>query len=131
MSMFQIGASQNGTYTDILDPSEVTFGIQDISDPDAGRDSSLLMWKGRLGQKMQIALAWNNPSPPETATLLTQFDAEYFWLRFTDPKTNTTVKKQFYAGDRSAPVQQWFVRDPNNPDNSRTFSKVSVTCIER
>ena len=128
MAMFKISSSQNGTYTDVLDPSEVSYGIQDISDPDAGRDSSLTMWKGKLGQKYTIALAWNNPSPSETATLLTQFDAEYFWLQFTDPKTNQTAKKQFYAGDRTAPVQQWFMR---NGQDLKTFSKVSFTVIER
>lgn len=131
MAMFQYCKTQSGTFVDVLDPSEVSFGIQDISDPDAGRDASLRMWKGRLGQKMQVALAWNNPSPSETATLLTMFDEEYFFLKFTNPKTNTTITKEFYAGDRTAPIQQWFVKDPSNPDKFRTYSKVSVTCIER
>lgn len=128
MAMIQICSTQTGTYTDVLDPSEMSFGIQDISDPDAGRDASLQMWKGRIGQKMSIALGWNNPTPAQTAAILTAFDQEYFWLKFTDPKTNTVVTKQFYAGDRSAPVQQWFIR---NGHDMKAYSKVSFTVIER
>ena len=118
MAMFKVDGA------DIRDPSAVTFGIQDISAADAGRGADLTMYKGRLGQKQTIQLVWNNISPADTAAILTAFDPEYFNVTYTDPKLNATVTKSFYAGDRSAPVQQWF-------SGGKLFSSRSMSLMMR
>lgn len=105
-------------------PSSMSFGIQDISAPDAGRGQDLTMYKGKLGQKQTIQLGWNMVTPVEAAAILTAFDPEYFNVTYTDPKTNATVTKEFYCGDRSAPIQQWNV-------NNKYFNSITFNIIER
>lgn len=124
MAMLYIGSSSSGPWTEVLDPSAMEFGISDISASDAGRDESLRMWKAKKGQKQQISMTWNGTTPEQTATLLTQFDAEYFYLKYTDPKTNAEAIRQFYASDRKAPLQQWFI-------GGKLYKQVSVEAIER
>lgn len=111
----------NGTN---YDPSEMTFGIQDISAPDAGRDLSGKMWKMTVTQKRTIQLAWWQPSPALVSQVLTSVSPEYFNVTYTDPQTNASTTKSFYVGDRSAPVQIWGT-------STKRYSKLSFKLIER
>ena len=36
---------------DVIDPTELTWGLSDVSASDAGRDESVTMHKMRIGQK--------------------------------------------------------------------------------
>lgn len=107
-----------------FDPSKMSIGIQDVSNSDAGRDQSGLMYKNLITRKYKIELEWWMPSPALTSQILTAVDPEYFNVTFTDPKTNTSVTKSMYVGDRSAPVEMW-------GSNKKFYSKVSFNLIER
>lgn len=107
-----------------FDPSKMSFGIQDVSASDAGRDQTGLMHKDLITRKYKIELEWWCPSRAETARILTAVYPEYFPVTFTDPMTNTTVTKTFYVGDRTAPVQMW-------GDDRQFYSSVKFNLIER
>ena len=107
------------------DPSEMTWGLHDISAADAGRDAKLRMWKGKLGDKREIGLKWSNVSPAEVKTILNLFKEENFNVKYTDPMLNEKVTKKFYRSDPSAPVKQWF-----DGPHGKLYSEVSFTIIE-
>ena len=107
-----------------VDPSVITYGIQDVSAPDAGRDLSGTMQKMTITQKRTIQLEWWQPDPALTAQILQTVKPEYFNVTYTDPESNTQVTKTFYVGDRSAPVQVWGA-------NTKRYSKLSFKLIER
>ena len=58
-------------------PSSFSFGLQDISSPDAGRTQDTLMHKERVGQKVKLELSWNGLTWEENNQLL--LDAENGW----------------------------------------------------
>lgn len=109
---------------EIKTPSKYDVGIQDISREDAGRTQDALMHKNRVAQKITIALAWNLTTPEETAEILTAFDPEYVNVTFWNPKTNTRETREFYSGDKTAPMKTWFV-------GRKKYSQVSFSIIER
>ena len=109
---------------DIKDPSAITYGEQDISSPDAGRGADLKMYKGLKGRKVTYALEWWAPTPAETAAILQAFDAEYFNATLWDAKQGKDVTREYYVGDRTAPVQIW-------TSGNKRYSKVSLTIVER
>ena len=89
----------DGAY--VPSPSKYDVGIQDVSDPDAGRTEDGLMHKNRVAQKVKINLAWNNVSDADMARVLTAFDPEYITVKYKDPKAAAFLTKTFYVGDRS------------------------------
>lgn len=94
---------------EVLAPSALSTGIQDISAPDSGRDLSGLMHKNKIGEKRTVQLTWNGLKPSEVAQIITAFQAqEYFTVTYWDPSNAVSqVTKTFYLGDRSAPVYNW------------------------
>ena len=108
----------------VFDPSKMSFGYQDVSASDAGRDQAGTMYKMAIAQKITIELEWWCPSREETARILTAVKPEYFPVTFVNPETNTAVTKTFYCGDRTAPVQMW-------GDARQFYSSVKFKLIER
>lgn len=107
-----------------FDPSKMSFGYQDVSTSEAGRDQTGLMWKNRITQKITIELEWWCPSRAETARILTAVKPEYFNVTFVNPESNSMVTKTMYCGDRTAPVQMW-------GDARQFYSSVKFKLIER
>lgn len=106
MAMLSVGESASALSA-IKDPSEFTWGLQDVSDPEAGRTQvNAKMYKGRIAQKRTISLSWAGTTPAETAAILQAFNPEYIFMSYTDPMSNTVETREFYTGDRSAPMQQ-------------------------
>lgn len=116
----------SSNWTPIKTPSVFEVSIQDISSPDSGRTLDGLMHKNKIGEKRTIALAWNNISPNDVATILNKFRAsEYFDLKYHDPiNANEMVTKTFYIGDVSSPMKSWFV-------GGKLYSQLSFNVIER
>lgn len=110
--------------TTVKAPSAMTWGLQDVSAPDAGRDLSGTMYKGRIGYARTLALEWWMPTPEEAAAILQAFLPEYVQITYYDALLNAERTAEFYTGDKSAPVQQWFV-------GGKRYSKISFTAIER
>lgn len=108
----------------IKTPSEMEWGLQDVSASNAGRTQNGQMQKLRVAQKRTLKLSWSNPDPDEASAILKAFNPEYFSVRYFDPMQNGFVTKEFYAGDRTAPFKMWTVR-------KKIFSSVSFDIIER
>jgi hypothetical protein len=118
MSMILVDGSE------IKDPSVFEWGLQDISASDAGRTDDTIMHKNRLGQKRKLKMAWNNPTPSEAATILQAFDPEYIMVTYPDAKSGLTETREFYTGDKSAPMRAWTAR-------YKRYIQVTFDIIER
>jgi len=114
----------NGVY--LKSPSVFSPSLHDNSASDAGRvqDGNDTMYKNRTSQKWSISIAWNGLSASDMSTIMQAFNAEYIMLTFTSPLTNTVITKEFYTGDKSAPVKIWTV-------NNKRYEQLSFEIIER
>lgn len=108
---------------EVPDPSEMTWGESDISSSDAGRTQDNKMHKNRTGSKVTLQLAWWNKSPEDTQKILQAFYPEYIVVKYWDARVGQTTK-EFYSGDKSAPVKYWTV-------NKKRYQKISFSIIER
>ena len=112
----------NGTW---FDPSEMEFGRQSVSAPDAGRDLTGLMHSMKIGEKETITLGWNYPRPEVVQSALTAVEAsEYFSVYYPDEKTGSYVTKTFYVGDRIISTERW-------SSKQKLYRKMSFKLIER
>lgn len=118
----QIMLKVNGTA--IPCPSTFVWGLQDVSAPESGRDDDSLMHKNRIAQKRKIELAWNGKGWPETATILQAFNPEYINVTYPDMMSGQYETREFYVGDRSAPVKWWWV-------GNQRLETLSFNIIER
>ncbi len=82
------------------------------------------MHKNRVGQKRKIALGWNNPTKEEAAAILQAFNPEYINVTYPDAMSGTDETREFYVGDRSAPMKMWTVK-------KKIYSQISFDIIER
>ena len=114
--------SVNGTA--IKTPSSFRWGLQDVSDSASGRTQDTIMHKNRVGQKRKIALGWNNPTKEEAAAILQAFNPEYINVTYPDAMSGTDETREFYVGDRSAPMKMWTVK-------KKIYSQISFDIIER
>lgn len=113
----------DGAY--VKDPSEMTWGLMDISADDAGRTEDTTMHKNRLGQKRKLSLVWNYPDSSEIAAILTAFNPEYFEVTYHDAMTDTDETRTFYVdSDMNAPVKIWTV-------NNKRYSSITIDLMER
>ena len=103
-------------------PSTYQYGLQDISQADAGRTEDTTMHTLRLGQTVKLQLAWQNIQSNVVSSVLQAFNSEYIIVRYLDAYFGTYRSSVFYVGDRSAPLY-----------NSRLgiWSSVSFNIIER
>lgn len=109
---------------DMPNPSKMQWSLQDVSIGDSGRDDSGKMFKGRVAQKRKLELSWNAVTPDVASTILSAFNPEYIDVRYFDPLTNSWQVKNFYVGDRSAPVKIWAV-------GQKLYETISFDIIER
>lgn len=110
------------------DPSALQYGYQDISSSDAGRTlaSGNPMQKMRTSRKRKLNISWTLITFAQASAILQAFSPEYFWVRYFDIEDNTWELREFYAGDRTAPVQ-WM----NVPGRDDRVSNLSFDIIER
>ena len=66
--MSSLLVSINGV-TNLKPPSTFEWGLQDVSDSDAGRDQAGLMYKNRITNKRKLTLGWAATTPEETAAI--------------------------------------------------------------
>lgn len=112
--------------TPVIDPSTWSYGLQDVSASDAGRDEAILMHKMRLGQVRTYQLGWKMIDPDNASQILQLINGEDFTMRLWDVLSNEYQTRTYYVGDRTAPMQQWM---PNREDG-KLFSNLSFTVIE-
>lgn len=89
---------------EIPQPDSYQWAEQDISASDAGRTEDTVMHKNRIGQTQQLQLEWKFVPISDAAVILKAFDPEYFTVEYLDAKAGGYISKEFYVGDRSAPL---------------------------
>lgn len=107
------------------DPSEMSWGLMDVSASDAGRTEDTRMHKNRLGQKRKIELGWNNIKPAAASMILQAVNPEYINVTYFDAMSGTMQTREMYVGDRSAPLKWW------HGSTGRYYSRLSFNLIER
>jgi hypothetical protein len=65
------------------------------------------MIKERIATKAKIELSWAFLSAEDTKTILQAVSADSFWVGYMNPVTNAYTTKEFYAGDRKAPMMDY------------------------
>lgn len=110
-----------------LTPQKFSWGLQDVSNPDAGRvlDQNATMYKMRITQKRKIDLSWVLPTLEDTTSILRAFNPEYIWVRYFDPLDGDMSIRRFYVGDRTAPLK-WF----NLPNQGTRMASIDFSIIE-
>lgn len=106
-------------------PSGLEWGLMDISSDDAGRlmDGNCTMVKNRLTQKRKLKVEWQNIDSASAAKLLQAVNPEYFYVQYWDAMENKYQVRQFYVGDRTAPMRWFWVND-------KRYSQLSFDFIE-
>jgi len=107
----------------IPDPSSLQWGIQSVSDPNAGRDLQGDMHVNLVTRKRKLELAWNGVDFATTKEILQAFNPETFWVEYLDAQTNQRKPRHFYVGDRTAMVHSY-------ADGQQWYSTVSFNIIE-
>lgn len=120
MKILRIG-STSSNLVDMPSPTVMDVGIQDISK--ASRNANGRMIKERIATKDKIELSWAYLSAEDAKTILQAVKAESFWVGYMYPVTNAYTVKEFYAGDRKAPML-----DYNN--GVYRYKDVAFNCIE-
>lgn len=108
----------------IKTPSSFSWSLQDISASDAGRTDDAIMHKNRIAQKRKLSLAWNNPTKEQTSEILKAFNPEYITVVYPDAMSGSNESREFYSGDKTAPMKIWTV-------NNKRYSQISFDIIER
>lgn len=85
-------------------PASYQWKLEDVSSPDAGRSENGTMHKERIGQTVKIELSWNGVTTEEASAILKAFNPEYILVEYLDPMYGDYVTKEFYVGNRSAPM---------------------------
>jgi len=109
-------------------PFDMTWGMSDVSAADAGRsnDANATMYKNVITRKVTLGLTWKNLNGEQTAQVLRAFLPEYVYVRYHEPTLNAYVVKEFYTGDKSAPVHSIDLRSLHI-----VYKTVSFNVIER
>lgn len=91
----------------IPDPSELQWGIQSVSDSDAGRDLKGKMHVKLRTRKRKLELKWSGIDFNATKEVLQAVNPEIFWVEYYDALENKRVPRKFYVGDRTAMVNSY------------------------
>ena len=106
-------------------PSEYTWGLQDVSAGESGRTDDALMHKNRVAQKRKLQLSWQGLDWENTARIMQAVNPEYIHVRYPDMLSGTYETREYYVGDRTAPVKYWRV------GADKMIEKISFDFIER
>lgn len=130
-SALMVGTSPNDLQ-EIPNPTDISFGIKDVSSADAGRtnDANATMHKNRVATKRTLNLTWKNLDGAKTKTVLRAFKPEYVFVRYVEPEDNAFVTKEFYAGDRSA-APSHYVPTSQFTIGGVVYKTISFNIIER
>lgn len=113
---------------DVPEPSDIQFGMMDISTSDSGRGQSGYMNKYLVATKRQINVSWNNISRSDAREVISYLKENGVYVTVVydgDLESSGTKTGEFYYGDISAAFQQVWV------GNRKRYSKLSFTLIER
>ena len=111
----------NGVF--IPDPSSLQWGIQSVSDQNAGRTTDGKMHVNLITRKRKLELEWHGVSFAVTSEILQAVNPETFSVTYHDALTNSNLTKTFYVGDRTAMVYSY-------SDGYKRYQNVAFNIIE-
>lgn len=113
MDAIYVGKSASSLESIPRQPTEINYGLNDISSSDAGRveDADSTMFKNRVAQKRKISLQWSFVSFEEASAILRAFNPEYVFVKYLDVLDGNWNVRKFYVGDRSSVFNQ--IKLPN------------------
>lgn len=120
--MLRVGTSKTNLEA-LRTPTEMTWGFQRVSAPDAGRTENAVMHVNQVATKVKLNLSWQGLSPSEAHAIAVAFRPEYVWVEYWDILEDKLVSKKFYTGDWSAPFKVWTAKD-------KRFASLSFNIIE-
>lgn len=130
MGALMVGTSPS-SLVDVPNPTDISFGIKDISSADAGRtnDASLTMHKNLVATKRTISLTWKNLDGERTRQVLQAFKPEYIYVRYFEPEDNAYAVRHFYCGDKTA-APSHYVPTSNFQIGGVVYKTISFNIIE-
>ena len=111
----------NGVW--IPDPSSLQWGLQTVSDQNAGRTTDGKMHVNLITRKRKLELEWAGVDFATASEILQAVNPETFNVTYLDALTNTRLTKEFYVGDRTAPVYSYY-------DGYKWYTNISFNIIE-
>ena len=111
----------NGVW--IPDPSSLQWGLQSVSDQNAGRTTDGKMHVNLITRKRKLELSWTGVDFATASEILQAVNPETFKVTYLDALTNSRLTKEFYVGDRTAPVYSYH-------DGYQWYSNVNFNIIE-
>lgn len=110
----------------VKSPSVFTWGFSDLSSEESGRSTNDgKMTKDIIASKRTISLTWNNLTKEETSTILQLVSNKaYINVTYPDALSGKDETREFYVGDRSAPIKIWTL-------NKKIYSTLSFNLVER
>jgi hypothetical protein len=127
MALISVGPSSGALVPITPDPYSLKWSLMDVSASDAGRSMSANapMYKDRIAQKRKLELAWRAIGHADAGRILRAFDPEYVWVSYWDAKDDQWEVREFYVGDRDAPVKLFWA------STGALFETISFDIIER
>lgn len=107
----------------IPDPSSLQWGIQSVSDSNAGRSMDGKMHVNLVTRKRKLELSWNGVGFDTTSEILKAVNPETFTVQYMDAQTNKMETRRFYVGDRTAMVHSY-------SEGNSWYSNVAFNIIE-
>lgn len=89
---------------EVPSPSSYVWSLSDVSTDDAGRTEDMTMHKNRKGQAVTLQLSWRYVTTLVASQILRAFNPEYINVLYLDPKEGGAKRRDFYVGDRNAPM---------------------------
>lgn len=101
-------------------PNEMTVEIDDILKAD--RNTAGTMIAERITTKRKLNVSYSYLSAAQTALVLSTIqNSLFFSVTYTDPLTNASSTRTFYAGDRTCGVMDFFGGIPRYKDVKFNF----------
>lgn len=128
MAMIAVGTTAYNLVDITPDPSELQYGLQDISDADAGRvhDAGNRMYKMRTSQKRKLNMSWSQLTREQVGVILRAFNPEYIFIRYYDLLDSQFEVREFYVGDRTAPYQYYQIPGLGTRITTLSFDAIEV-----
>lgn len=106
----------------IATPSELTVGIQDISQAERVATGDIVI--DRIATKIKLNMKWSYLKATQLSTLLGAIEPVTFNVTYPDPRTNSDVTKAFYVGDRNMGMYRYNSGNPEYTDIGFNFIEV-------
>ena len=114
----------DGTNVPLPDPSEYSWGIQDVDADGTGRNQNGDLFRDRVGIKRKLTISWPPMKSAPMSTLLQAVDDVFFKVKYPDAMTGSERQMTAYVGDRTAPMYSLI-------DGEYQWEGLSMNFIER